>query len=618
MKHKKLSITLVSAFIAALGLSACSDVTAQDNSILTLKGYNGETLDVDATAMFNEYKTSKDGISKFYEAVLEVLIRNYFETSTDAEVKSKLVSLKAEAEDKVKGQEENAKSNATTNGTTYEEEWDKILDANKVKDRDELVSLFLYQLEKSEVEDKHFENNLSSLTSEYIGFKKEGDAWGAADSSNHRAMSPYHIRHILVKTGADAKNYTTSEITSEEAEKLSNVYKSIASARTSNTFGQIAKTMSEDTSSETYGDAGIMDVSTSFVNEFKLGIYAYDGLYANKVSGDTSIDRSNYFGLSEEYDDNDSTSSVKDQLSNIGLGQVSYEVFERLGAESKKEKASDGDSVNDGAAKYFPRNIYWNNYLNIHNVFVITDEALDDSGAHFPVPATPTAGTTGFRSVPSLGLGKKVLTDELGRVIIGVRSEYGIHFMIIQRSAFELDGTIIGYNEDNTYKYNDVAINEYYTTKVPGDQGYPTSTGGNAKTTYVNFLNADKSTYIERADTVENNIKTFDPMFDYRIYEDFAANGQIEIYDLAVKTEIDRFIDQKRSYNTWNDEQSVKKTWQQYLNMLNAQYEERGDEYGKNLENSKTLVKVTCAINFDDYDQNAPLWAKGGACYYGK
>ena len=616
MKHRKLSITLVSAFIAALGLSACSDVTAKDNSLITIKGYNGETLDVDATAMFNEYKTSPNGISKFYEAILEVLIRNYFETSTEAEVKSKLVSLKAEAENKVKGKEQDAKSSANTNGTSYDEEFAKILDSNNVEDRAGLVSLFLYQLEKKHIEDKNLEKNLSSLTSEYIGFKKSNDVWEEHSGVNHAPMLPYHIRHILVKTSAEGKNYTTGEITAGEAHSLNTVYLALANSK--NTFGSVAKQWSDDTSSEKLGDAGIMDVSTSFVNEFKLGIYAYDGIYAKAVTGDQTVERENSFGLNEEYSvTSDTTSTVKDQLTNIGLGQVSYEVFERLGDIYDKEKTESNVSVNDGLAKYFPRNIYWNNYLNVHNVFVITDDQLADTGTHYDAPGVPGVSRTGFRHIPALGLGgtTRVLTDEVGRVIVGVRSEYGIHFMIIQRSAFELGGTITSYDADTSeYIYNDVGIDEYYTTKVPGEQGYPETDEKVEKVTYVNFMKDDKSTYIERARTVEGNIKGFDPMFNYRIFEDFMANDQIQIYDATVKQEIENYISRQRSSNAYNDRESVKETWQNYLDMLNVQYEERDDASG--LENSKRLVKVTCAINFDDLSNS--VWKEGGACYYEK
>lgn len=620
MKHRKLSISLISAFIAALGLSACSDVTAKDNSILTLKGYDGQTIDIDAGAIFNQYKTSADGISSFYKAILEVLIRNYFETSTNPDVKSKLASLKTQAENKVKGVEEDARLNAEKNGTSYEEEWNKLLDSNKVENRDELKDMFLYNFEKAEKEDKYFEDHLSSLTSEYIGFKQKTDstAWEAYRGVEHSAMLPYHIRHILVKTTASATDFTSGEITQDEAKKLNTVYEALSNGK--NTFGQVASNWSDDSSASVFGDSGIMDVSENFVNEFKLGIFAYDGLYGKSVTGDQATNRDEYFGLSDAYNQSGTASTVKTQLSNIGLGQVSYEVFLRLGETYKTEKSDDGLSVNDGAAKYFPRNIYWNNYLNLHNVFVITSNGLTDSGTHWATPADPV-DKAGFREIGNLGLstGTKVLTDEAGRVIVGVRSEYGIHFMIMQRTPFEFDGTINSYNPATTgYNYNDVKINEYYTTKTPDDQGYPKTNEGKDKVTFVNFLNADKSVYTDRANKVETKIKGFDSMYDYRIYEEFAANNQIQVNDPTVKTEIDRYIAQKRDYIGWSDEQNVTKTWQTYLDLLNLQYEMRGDDYGTNLDGSKRLTKITCAINFGSYDPDNALWKKGGACYYGK
>ena len=60
MKHKKLSISVVSAFIAALGLTSCSNnVTASENAIVTLKGYDGQEIAIDTNAIYDKYKVCK-------------------------------------------------------------------------------------------------------------------------------------------------------------------------------------------------------------------------------------------------------------------------------------------------------------------------------------------------------------------------------------------------------------------------------------------------------------------------------------------------------------------------------------------------------------------------------
>lgn len=614
MKHNKLSISIVSAFIAALGLTACSNVTSSDDSIVTLKGYDGQEINIDTNAIYDKYKVTEDGISSFYQAILEVMIRNYFETSGSAEVKSQLESFKQSARNDVTSDKETARNNAETNNTSYDTEWEAILDAAGVKDEEGLFQKHLYDYEKAEYEDKYFERNKEALTSEYIGFKydedEDGKKWTSAENTDiHKSMYPYHIRHILVKTSASATDYVTGEITSAEAQKLNTVYEALVAGR--NSFGQVAYQWSEDGSSSSYGDAGIMTTATSFVNEFKLGIYAYDCVYGAGVTGD-SASKTDKFGLNGEYaEGEEAEKTIKDKLNDIGLAQVSYEVFEFLGDNYDKEKSDAGLTVNDGVAKYYPRNVMWNNYLNLHNVFVITDESLGEDGLSYAKPAAALPGRTGFRHISALDSvigNKNVLTDEDGRVIVGVRSEYGIHFMIMERTPFEFNGTITGF--DNGYKYDNTTISEYYTTYKPGDQNYPKN-GDTPKVTYVNFMNSEDSTYGERASTVEKEIKEFDDMYDYRIFEELVENDKIVINDEEVATTINKYIDNKRQYNLWNTDKTLNDTWNSYLDKIALQYEIRDDE-----GSASRLVKPTCGINFKDYDPDDPLWSKGGACYY--
>ncbi len=628
MKHKKLSITVVSAFIAALGLTGCSDVTSSDGPIVTITGYDGQEIKIDADAIYEKYKYSEDGITSFYQAILEVVIRNFYETSTDPEVSSRLAELEIEAQNNVLSDQETARNNATSNGTDYDTEWESILDSAGVEDEDELYEYHLYALEKEDYEDRYFDDNISDLTSEYIGFAQadSGD-WEEYDG-DHASMYPYHVRHILVSTSASETDYVTGEITSSEAQKLATVYTALSNGR--NTFGQVAYNWSDDDSASSYGDAGIMDTSTSFVNEFKLGLYAFDTIYGADVTGDADS-KEGKLGTADAYQESDQT--VADKLEEIGLATVSYEVFEFLGEYYDTEKSDAGLSVNDGVASYYPRNVFWNAYLNLHNVFVITDEQLDvgDFGGttednagftHYATPSDATTGRAGFRYVSGLSdtylNGQRVLTDENGRVIVGVRSEYGIHFMVMQRTPFEFDGTITGYSYDSstgsTYTYNDTTIDEYYTTYTPGDQEYPTTSSGSDKITYVNFMLSEASTYTNRASEVEELIQGFDDMYDYRMFEQLIDNGQVKINDSVLAQKISDYISQKREYNEWNDSRTLNDSWNTYLDLISLQYEIRDDEDG--LSSSKRLVKVTCGINFGSYDPDDDLWSAGGDCYY--
>ena len=76
MKKSKLSLCLASSFVAALSLAACGNsVSSKDNAVVSIKNYNGETVDILTDAAYRKYKTETDGVSKFYNAILETLIR---------------------------------------------------------------------------------------------------------------------------------------------------------------------------------------------------------------------------------------------------------------------------------------------------------------------------------------------------------------------------------------------------------------------------------------------------------------------------------------------------------------------------------------------------------------
>lgn len=601
MKKSKLSVGLVTSFIGALAMTSCnSNLTSSKDAILTLKDYDGNVIEVITDEVYKSYLNDASGISKFYDAVMEVLIRHeYQEGNLNGKTSKTYEQIKTEAQNKVKGLKADAKSNAEANGTKYEDEWESILESNGVEDENELLEKFIYELEKEEVEDWYFEENKAQLTSEYIGVKNDG-----TDSSlSVTSKFPYHIRHILVNVSAGATNFYNGTVTEAEALNLSTVATSLADGKS--TFGHIANIFSEDTgSAAVYGDAGIMDTDTSFVNEFKLGIYAYDAIY----SRDTQIDVINAgLGITDD---------VETRLNNIGLSYVPYEAFVSIGDVRTDTESSEGNPVNGGNENYYPRNIYWNKYLNHHNPFVITNNALNESSVDGEggtlltgdIYETAATGKTGFRYVEgvSKNLDHKVLTDEAGRVIIGVRSEYGIHFMVMQKSIYDFNVGGEGSAE--------ASLDEYYTTYTPDEADYPTHNGV-AKKTYVNYLNTnDKSVLNERANTVKSAIKSFDSTYSYRLYEEFVANGNIQFAETSdgenLGDIIQNYIDSQREYNNWNDEKTLNETWRTYLELLEVQEANRIEE---------RMIPELCAIKFKDADTldgDGQLFGKGGACYY--
>lgn len=604
MKKSKLAIGLVSSFIGALAMGACSgSVTSNDNAIVTINGYNGETINVITNDVYEQYRYTSDGIIRFYNSIMEVLIRYQFQENTIPGIKT-YSEIVTDAENNVKSAKSDARDNAKTNGTSYDEEWESYLTSQGVEDEDELLELFIYNLEKEEIEDWYANENEEALKAEYIGVNDEGAEVESSTSSGF----PYHIRHILVSVSGDATDYTRSTISSTEAKKLSTIVKEFAEGIIS--FGQIAYTSSDDDSSaQNYGDVGIMDLTTSFVNEFKLGIYAFDGVLSRSAENRDSV-ITNGLGISDDFDN----STVEETVEDIGLTYVPYDAFAALGTYAEEERDSKGMLVNDGYAASYPRNIYWNKYINLHNPFVISNndlnvDAVDGQGSTTYLSVTDAQpGHSGWRYVEGVcnNSNQRVLTDEQGRVIIGVRSEHGVHFMVMQKSIYEF--TTGGEDTEN------VSLSEYYTTAVPSDSDYPVYVDSNGvstpKITYVNYLNtSDQSVLKQRATEVKDKIESFDSTYEYRLYEYFVSKNTIQFNDtngVNLGEEIQKMIDAKREYNNWSAKNTLNDSWVAYLEMVQRQDQTR---------TSQRLIPETCAIGFKDASSD-PRFEVGGSCYY--
>ena len=662
MKKSKLSIGLVTSFIGALALTSCSDtatVTKNKDSVVDLIGYNDkkEKIEINVDELYREYGESKEGTTKYYNAVLEALIRYEYplldkkreageESLKDLKAYSRIES---EADDKVKALVQTAKDNANSNGTKYEDEWDKILESNDVESKKELKLKFIYQLEKEAISDWYFKQHSEStatergLRSEYLGIDKD---WNevAPSTENVDPVYPYHVIHILVKLSADATDYSRATITEAEAQKLWKVMQKLVDGQY--TF-EDATLDSDDTSSDNYGDVELMSVKTSFYNEFKLGVYAFDAILSG-VNGEKAATKGRYkaFGLDEDAQIVTSTLAstgetkayVQDlikseMLDNVNLHmenqQVSipaipFDVFRQIGLKAEDTKI--GTFEPEGSSASLPRNVLFNAFLNFRSPFVITNELLDDTSVsvgddkiattayEFNNPDILKLASHNFKANKVEGLNKKVLCDTNGNVVIGVRSTAGIHFMVMRKSVFENTNTKVG--KANT------SLEDYYTTKIPGEDGFPSAD----KETYVNIkFSNDSSYYTNRANTIKNDIKStsFDAAYDYRIYETLLdqtfdgakVSDKIHFSDedeqgnSVIRDNIAKTIALLRETAHYSQESSINKAWQEYLLQLLNQNTLRSDTGMY----KGAFVPTTCAFSFEK--GNESMWEKDGECY---
>ena len=666
MKKSKLSIGLVTSFIGALALTACNEsaasVTKSSTSAVDIIGYNGDTdkIEINIDELYREYGTSKEGTTAFYNAVLEVLTRYEYKYVWESDHTLKdPTRIASEAKDKLRAVQQTARDNAKNNGTDYDEEWDKILDSNNVKTTKALELKFVYELEKDALSDWYYKahsestDSKSGLREQYLGVSQDWDEV-TGKTANVDSVYPYHILHVLVKLSADKDDYIRGTITKDEATKLWQVVRMLLDSKF--TWTEVAK-LSDDTSKDSFGDVGIMSTQTSFYNEFKLGIYAYDALLSG-VNTPTDKNGSIYdaFGIGKDLNGlaasvtteklsngTETKELVTDLVQKTMVEDVNYhlddasksdiiptipfDVFRQIGLAADKEKIDNFEP--EGSSASLPRNVLFNAFLNFHSPFVITNELLDQSSVSFTDDYVKTTEydfdgdgdsliieNTNFKEGKVKNLGKKVLCDAEGNVVIGVRSEAGIHFMVMRKSVFEETNKAVG--KQNT------SLLDYYTTAVPGDEDFP-ATGQ----TYVNMKGSDDiSYYTNRANTIKSDIKstsTFDPAWDYRIYEtlmDFEIDGKKmserltffdedkdEGVDSEVKENIAKTISLLRESSHESKYESINSAWRTYLLMLMNQNLRRSDDgYFKN-----AFVKTTCAFKFDA--DNKDEWKEGGKCY---
>ena len=606
MKKSKLSITLVTSFIAAMALTACNEVTASKEALVTFTPYGSkEAISLITDDVYQAYRGTSSGVTKFYDKILEVLIRYEFKENNFDKGELKYSEIETWAKNQVQEQKDKAKANAKSNGTKYDDEWKSILDSNNVDDAEGLKEHFIYDKEKEVITNWYADNtdNAEALKNDFLGI----DANGAKVESKVKAAMPYHIRHILVKVdeaGNAQEKFYKGTISEAQAKLLADTVSTLASGKY--TFSQVASMYSEDGSASSGGDVGIMtNAATSgslgMVNEFQLGLYAYDNLYDSANASDgAAADIKEGLGITDD---------VKAALPANAV-EVPYEAFVKIGDAAKVVADKEGNKLANGSTSVYPRNILWNKYLNLHNVFVIKNAKVGaskfgatDAADEFDNLCGSGEYDASLKNFNADGY----LCDENGNVIIGVRSQYGIHFMII---------------EESMYDYADLAT--YYSTKLPGDEGYSADS-------YVGYIvSQSKEDYKKRADDVKSKITSFDATYDYRLYQYLNTQVTVKFSGAAegLGEEIDAYIAKTQENNAFKQEDGLNKVWRTYTELLGAQEADRDRMFntvnaqGDTQSNLTRLVSEAVADDFLKLYEGTgdagtyAKFAEGGLYYY--
>ncbi len=674
MKKSKSALCLVTLAATCAVLASCNMPTkANDGTIFTYTTALGTTVSYTASDLEKSYQLGGKSASTEFDKVYEVLIRKYYEKP---EMKASLSVAKTEANRLVAEQQQAAK-NA---GGNYKEELEKIFDKNNVKNLDELYDHFLYQEEKKNFENKYNNDYLDyirdgskgGLTSDDL-FMKSSETYGAENKGWIREQVPMNIHHILVKVDAADGEYTQAEISEDNAKKLGLTITRLAGDSGSSgggireTFGEIAEAVSDDeTSGKAYGELNeptTKVMSSDLVPEFKLGMYAFETLYNKGYAATTGNEKEYYeknvasltpglkqdatsasdidtnqeleagpgegttihdfFAYGEKYDDGTN-----------GIGQIPYGAAKALLESASITTDGSGNTVYEGKATFYPRNILFNKYFNKHNVCVITPNDIayntgnkEDADKKDGVVADTYKSLPGFQvnTKNIVALDENVLTDKDGNIVLAVRagsgsSYQGVHLMVLKRSGLDLNGEFV--KQAGTSRENISTLSEYYTMVKPGEEGYPTyGADKKDKDTYVNTnAGKDSSIYTTRQGRITNAVKTYNSALSTYIFQSLIEDGSIKFADETLGKRIRNYSITKRQSTKDDNYQTWVKNWKSYAQKLQRQNSLRDyklpDDHKGSATQNKAMLSEVCAIGFKDH--NDSNWLEGGKCYYVK
>lgn len=627
MKKSKIALVLMTSLLAGGSLAACSPVSYDEKGvILTYTGKDGVKEEYTAEDLFYDQLDESTKWDTVFKTIYKLVVKNYFleveEGVNGSYGKAQLAGLKKKAEQAVTGDKETAEKNREKNGTSYDEEFSKILNEKNCKDEDELYEYYLYTYEK-----ERFDSNFDSLE-ENLSILKSGTAGTDQHEDNpftgyFESKVPYHVSHILVKIDdSGSTNYADASISKANANKLF----SVADALAHNYRGSFAGAaqLSDDTKT---GDLGLvdMDKTDGYIAEFKYALYAFENFYGKtteaqasniKVGDKTKYDSVNHLAEDDVYIGDDKPNT----LSSEGFSVIPFGAFEILKSNAERETGALDQQVNDGEEKYFPRNIFFNHYLNRHSFALvspfkagktiagddtyydkITDEFLDTfNDLDVLNPDLSLKEGTGFHDFSAADgvtfTGKYLATTvRLGdntlayRPILVVRGGsageggyQGIHFIVVNRSPFEYrsETEVAG---DTTV----ATLEKYYTTHFPGETGYPTDVNVN----YVNF-SKDSSTYQTRAKDVLTAIKGFNSDgLEHFIFRKYLKAGRLEIKDEKISAGLEKWMTRSEQNKDYNSQTKWENNWKLYLENLSE---------ATSIQSKKAVAKG-CGIYFSNH-----------------
>ena len=369
--------------LIAISLTACNqeytypEANWKDGQIVTI---GGKKYDFDG--VYEYFEGTKNSAQAYFSVAKNVLAQA---------VTKRTDGILSIVDNKIVKLHDTWKTNSRSNGTTYKEEQEKTFASENVESEEELREKYIADQQISENATAFETVKTYDDKSQYYISKEATQDYVANNA-------PYHVSHLLIKVDASAsgEGFYNGQISSEDAKQISNVARLLSSGRT---FGDAAILASDDDSGKSYGELYqsksmiAMQKDTSYVNEFKLGVYAYDTFLNPKTSNNATAG------------ENQSTEEIRSELRVPGTGagfnsksDVAKDInntlygsksafgiplsacFQMYQIADMEKNPMDGSSITTEnnkniTARQYPRNIMFNNYFNYRGVSFIYDDS---------------------------------------------------------------------------------------------------------------------------------------------------------------------------------------------------------------------------------------------------
>ncbi len=580
MKTGKRSLSLAMSILAIASLTACDD----DYNYPDAKWKEGIIVNVDGKdykydEIYQLFDNSKGSAQAYFNVAKNILAQL---------VTPKTDTMLSNVDTKINDLKNTWKTNARTNNTSYKEEQEKTFDSENVEDLDELREKYISQQQVEKNSQDFYEINANGVTDpSYTYYISEQMT---KDYVTNQA--PYHVSHVLVKVDAssDGEGYWNGKITADNAKKIGNAVRMLAS---SDSFGSVAQLVSEDEgSAKMYGElvtttegsqSVAMEKTTSYINEFKLGLYAYEA-YLNPKTSKSEINNAVRASLrvpgatatTGDFNYKNDT-AVKNLITDgtlvgkNGAFGIPLSKALTLGYIADVEKnIVDGSKVDYASETQYPRNILFNNYFNYHGVNFLYDDS-DTYEAEFLADAIEVGAHSGEtiltlndvkNKLPSKYAEYEYVTGQLSKIDAGkfktvegisdnlynydfdaftkksVLTKIPTSKRILVEKDTDTNPVIIVRGGSSGYQgihfivvNNDPFVNsqntyQYYRTNIPDASADPASAKSadySTNPSLINYVKADinsNTTYNARRDAVVAAVKASDSNIDFRLYEE--------------------------------------------------------------------------------------------------